>query len=346
MRVIIVPEPGRIEFAEAPMPAVGAYEALVEILTCSICSGTDSHIINDQFPMRDYPCILGHESIGRVIEVGAKVRNFKPGDLVLRPVAVRPGHKLGGYGSLFGGFAEYGIVADATAIIAETPRGQRPALPAFAAAQQIVPEDFNPNHAGAFITFKETLNFLYRLGVQPGKSLLILGSGTVGLNFTLGAKLIGAYPVITTGRRPEPLQQALAFGADAVINTAQEDLNKAVRALTNGAGVHHAVEAIGDWNVLQQGIRALADNGEIGIYGVAPDKVANMDFAGTAPSWALRFVQPKEEDVHAQVLSQAAQGFIQLERLISHVLPWEDVQQGFELVWRKEALKVVLTIRS
>ncbi len=346
MRVVIVPEPGRIEFAEAPTPSYGDYEALAEILTCSICSGTDSHIVNDQFPMRAYPCILGHESIGRVVEVGAKVRNYKQGDLVLRPVAVRPGETLGGYSSLFGGFAEFGIVADAAAIIADTPRGRRPALPAFAKAQQVVPADFNPNHAGAFITFKETLNFLYRLGVQPGRSLLILGSGTVGLNFTLGAKLIGAYPIIVTGRRADPLEQAQAFGAEIVVNTAEEELNKTVRDHTGGAGVDYAVEAIGDWDVLQEGIRTLADNGQIGIYGVAPGRSTTMDFSGTAPSWSLRFVQPKEEDVHDQVLAQVAKGLIRLDDLISHVMPWDEVQQAFELVWQKQALKVALTIQT
>jgi threonine dehydrogenase-like Zn-dependent dehydrogenase len=230
MRAAIVPEPGNIQLLEIPEPSYGEYEALVEIVACSICSGTDSHIVYDQFPMRAYPCVLGHESIGRVVEVGSAVRSFRPGDLVLRPVAVRPGEQLCGYNSMFGGFAQVGLVADAAAIIADTPRSAAPKLPPFATAQQVVPPDFDPDLAGAFITFKETLSFLYRLGVQAGKSVLILGSGTVGLSFALGARLIGAGPVIVTGRRPEPLQGALSWGADYTVNVAQEDLVPAVRS--------------------------------------------------------------------------------------------------------------------
>lgn len=79
MRVAIVPEPGRIELVYAPVPTPSEYEALVEIPTWSICSGTDTHIVHDQFPMRVYPCVLGHESIGRDIECGAAMRNLKPG---------------------------------------------------------------------------------------------------------------------------------------------------------------------------------------------------------------------------------------------------------------------------
>jgi len=344
MQVAIVPEPGRIELVDAPVPTPNEYEALVEILTCSICSGTDTHIVHDQFPMRAYPCVLGHESIGRVIECGAAVRNLKPGDLVLRPTAVRPGEALGGYHSMFGGFAEYGIVADAEAIKADTARGDAPKLPPFATAQQVVPATFDPDLAGAFITFKETLSFLLRLGVQPGRSLLILGSGTVGLSFTYAAKMIGAYPVLVTGRRPEPLQMALTFGADQVIDVSREDLVQAVKMHTQGLGVDFAVEAVGDWAVLQDGIRTLADNGHIGIYGVPPERVARLDWSGTARNWSLRFVQPKEEDVHQQVLDWLRLGLVDLHQFVTHRLAFDEINTGFDLVQRKQATKVVLRI--
>lgn len=344
MRVAIVPEPGRIELVDAPIPTPNEYEALVEILTCSICSGTDTHIVYDQFPMRAYPCVLGHESIGRIIECGAAVRNLKPGDLVLRPTAVRPGETLGGYHSMFGGFAEYGIVADAEAMREDTPRGDAPTLPPFATAQQVVPATFDPDLAGAFITFKETLNFLLRLGVQPGRSLLILGSGTVGLSFTYAAKMIGAHPVLVSGRRPEPLQTALNFGADGVIDVSREDLVQAVKMHTNGAGVDFAVEAVGDWAVLQSGIRTLADNGQIGIYGVPSGRVATLDWSGTPRNWSLRFVQPKEEDVHQQVLDWLRLGLLDLQKFISHRLSFNEINSGFDLVQRKQATKVVVRI--
>ena len=57
MRAAVVPEPGRLELVSIPEPTYGDYEALVEVLTCSICSGTDTHIVYDQFPWRAYPII-------------------------------------------------------------------------------------------------------------------------------------------------------------------------------------------------------------------------------------------------------------------------------------------------
>jgi threonine dehydrogenase-like Zn-dependent dehydrogenase len=345
MRAAVVPEPGRIEIVSVPEPVNGEYEALVEILTCSICSGTDTHIVDDQFPWRAYPCVLGHESIGRVVACGPKARSFQVGDLVLRPTAVRPGEQLGGYNSMFGSFVEVGLVADGAAIVADTPRGQTPKVPAFALAQQVVPAGFDPDLAGALITFKETLSFLQRLEVQPGRSLLILGSGTVGLSFTMSAKLIGAHPIIVTGRRAEPLQAAREFGADAVVNVKETDLTDAVRELTGGAGADFAVEAVGDWDVLQGGIRALADGGQIGIYGVPATRATALDFAGTAGNWALRFIQPKEEEVHAQVLAQMEAGLVDLRRMLSHSVSFDEIDRGFDLVRRKEATKVVVQMR-
>jgi threonine dehydrogenase-like Zn-dependent dehydrogenase len=346
MRAAVVPEPGRVELVSVPEPVYSDYEALVEVLTCSICSGTDTHIIYNQFPWRAYPCILGHESIGRVVACGPAVRSFGVGDLVLRPACVRPGETLGGYNSMFGGFAELGIVADGAAMVADTPRGQTPKLPAFALAQQVAPPDFNPDLAGALITFKETLSFLQRLGVQAGRSLLILGSGTVGLSFTLAAKLVGAYPVLVTGRRPEPLEAARRFGADVVIDTSQEKLVDAVRAATNGAGAAFAVEAVGDWEVLQSGIRALANDGQIGIYGVASTRTAQMDWSQTPGNWALRFIQPKEEEVHDQVLSQMRLGLVDVGRLVSHTVAFAELSHGIDLVRQKQATKVVVRIKG
>lgn len=342
MRAAIVPEAGRIEIVDVSEPTYGPYECLVEILRWSICSGTDRHIADGSFPGAVYPCILGHETIGRVVACGERVRNLSVGDLVLRPVAVRPGETLGGYSSTFGGFAEIGVVADAGAICDDTPRGTQPVLPAFATAQQAVPQDFDPDLVGVFITYKETLSSLYSLGVGPRSSLLILGSGPVGLNFTLAAKVIGAHPVIVTGRRREPLDRALAHGADAVINTALEDTVEAVGEHTGGAGVDFAVEAIGDWQVLQEGMRALTTDGVIGIYGVASERRAVLDWSGTAAGLTITRIRPREEEVHQQALDQLRMGLVDLKPQVSHRLPFEEIQAGMELIRQKQATKVVL----
>ena len=345
MRAIVVPRPGEAQVAEVAEPVWGEHDALVRVLTCTLCSGTDRHIVDGSFPGAVYPCLLGHETIGRVEAVGARVRHLKVGDLVLRPTAVRPGQTLSGYASFFGGFAEYGIATDARALIEDAPAGQAAPLPAFARAQQVVPGDFPVEQAGAFITYKETLSALLDLGVRPNLSLLILGSGPVALSFILAAKRIGARPVIVTGRRPEALERAMAYGADATIDVTREDLVGRVRELTGGAGAAMAVEAIGSWVAFAQAVPALAAGGLIGIYGVAPERGRlTLDLSRRPAGLTIRFIQPREEQVHDWALEQMRLGLLDLAPQITHQLPFAEIGRALALLEARQAVKVVLRL--
>ncbi len=345
MRAIVVQRPNEVSLADVAEPAMGEYEALVRVRTCTLCSGTDRHIAEGSFPGAVYPCILGHETIGQVEAVGQRVRNLKAGDLVLRPIAVRPGHILSGYASFFGGFSEIGVVADAGALLADARSGQAASLPAFSRAQQVVPAGFPLEQAGAFITYKEALSSLGELGVRPSGSLLILGSGPVALNLVLAAKRIGARPVIVTGRRSAALERALAYGADAGIDITREDLSSRVRTLTEGAGAAYAVEAIGSWPAFEQALPALAAGGVIGIYGVAPDRGRlALDVSRRPAGLTIRFLQPREQDVHAWALDQMRLGLLDLAPQVTHRLPFEEYAQALALAGSGQAVKVVLTL--
>ena len=83
MRAAVVVEPGRVELVDVPDPVPDPYQVRVQTLAGGLC-GTDRHIVAGTFYRRDYPAILGHESIGRVVELGERVRNLTLGDMVLR----------------------------------------------------------------------------------------------------------------------------------------------------------------------------------------------------------------------------------------------------------------------
>ena len=85
MKAAIIEKPGVLTVKEIPMPQVGEYDALCDLLYGATCTGTNQHLIAGRFPWPvRYPTILGHESVGRVVEVSAKVRYFKVGDLITR----------------------------------------------------------------------------------------------------------------------------------------------------------------------------------------------------------------------------------------------------------------------
>ena len=93
MKAAVVESPGILRVKDVPRPDMGPYQALVEIIACATCNSTDQKLINGTLA-KDYtnfPGILGHESIGRIIKTGDRVRNYSIGDLVVRPVAIYPG---------------------------------------------------------------------------------------------------------------------------------------------------------------------------------------------------------------------------------------------------------------
>ena len=182
MKAAILRQFGTISVEDLPKPEMGDYDALCELVYGATCTGTDSHIIQGCFPFcSPLPTIFGHESTGRVIAVGKKVRHFKEGDLVTR-VGTPP---VGGCSITWGGFAEYGIAKDHWAMKAD-------GLPASEwtdkRVNQIIPHGINARVAPMFTTWRETLSYLMRLKVNlPGSRVLIMGSGGNGLAFAAHA---------------------------------------------------------------------------------------------------------------------------------------------------------------
>lgn len=349
MKAIVVPAPGEVRIDEVPEPAPDDYRAVAQILTGTICNGTDSKIVAGQFPPgAGFPRILGHETIGRVVAVGSRVRNYRVGDLVLRAVAVPPGETLGAYSSAFGGFAERGVVIDGRAFCDDHPPSEHGRAHRWWPQQQVVPDWFDPRLAGIFITVKETLSFARDLGVGPGLSALVLGSGPVGFAFALACRLLGASPIVVLGRRAERLALAEHFGADATIDTSRQDPVAAIRALTGG-GADRVIEAVGSTELIEQAVRLVARGGEIGVYGVPPGgRRVTLDFSADASAgqYAVRFLAPREQSVHAWALGLLRAGAVDLGAFVSHELPLSEVGRGFDLLKESGTMKVVLHVNG
>src|SRR5258708_13028556 len=94
MKAAVVRGRGHIQVEAVPEPIPGAYDALVQILGCGVCTGTDQHILQGGFPwVAPYPFLLRHQSICRVFGVWPNGRYFKAGALIFRPPAGPPRSK-------------------------------------------------------------------------------------------------------------------------------------------------------------------------------------------------------------------------------------------------------------
>jgi threonine dehydrogenase-like Zn-dependent dehydrogenase len=331
MRCLVADGRGQLSVREVPRPSYNEYQALVKMESCGICRGTDTKLIHGAFKgYRSYPAILGHEGVGRVVEVGSRVTRFAVGDRVLLPFLEGV---TGGYHAAWGAFSEYAVVGDADALIRD---GKGPGHPMFSEAyyaQQVVPEDIPAVDAAMIVTFREVLSACYRFGFREGGSLVVFGAGPVGLTFIRIAKLLGLGPVIAAVNRDEKIPEALEAGADHAFNNRSHDPVSEVKRMLP-EGVDFAVDAVGDNRVIAQSMELVKYNGKICCYGVSSELKMELDWSNAAYNWSLHFVQwpskLEESQCHERIVSWIRSGELNPRDYYSDVMSFDDILQAFE----------------
>jgi aryl-alcohol dehydrogenase len=232
-----------------------ANEVLVRVIATGICQ-TDVHIKNQEYPV-PLPVVLGHEGAGIVEQVGDGVGTVQPGDhvaLSYQACGTCPSCRTGHYPYCYYGYeANFGGARlDGTnALSKENSAGKEVihghffgqssfATYALATEQNVVkvPKDvplelLGPLGCGLQTGAGAVLN---SLKVPAGSSVVILGTGTVGLAAIMAARIAGAGSIIAVDVSPQRLQLASELGATHTINGKEEDAAKRIREITvNGA---------------------------------------------------------------------------------------------------------------
>ena len=256
MKGLVVESAGQIALRDdLPLPEINEYQVLCRNVGCGICNGTDMQLIRGQMPFIQYPFVLGHEAVGQVVAVGKKVRSFREGDYILR--SALPG--LPGYHSFWGGFCEYGIADDYAARLADGVGADIET-----STRQRVPAGVDPVEATMLITLKEVASALHRLRLQPGQNVVVAGCGPVGIAMAALAKCMGAAKVALAGHHPARIAAAKRLGADLAFDTKQQPLTDTVRGYMP-EGVDLYIDAVGNPNLLMDGMRLVRQEGTIGL---------------------------------------------------------------------------------
>jgi threonine dehydrogenase-like Zn-dependent dehydrogenase len=320
---------------DLPEPEPGPYEALVEVLACGICNSTDHKIIAGEFVSGSFPILLGHESVGRVVQVGERVTHFRPGDVVLRSRLEDEHVPFVGARSCWGGFVEKALVTDMWAAKGESYN-------AFPHPQQIVPLGIPPTHAAALITLKETLSCIENSDVRPGQSLAIVGTGPVAQSLACFAHLLDIHPTVVFGRRPIWAETFARLGADDY--AAGDAFPPQVKDILARGGFDRAIEAVGARSALSRCLQVVRPSGRVNLYGIAPESEPYLPEEEADPR--VFRARVTEADMHEKLLSWVDHGRVDLGQWISHVIPWTEYQCGLDMVEHKTANKVVLQYGS
>ena len=258
MKVLICSEPGKMEYAEKPIPTPAAHELLLKINTIGIC-GTDLHAFNGNQPYFTYPRILGHE-------IGASVADANGHDhfTVGEAVTIMPYFYCGNCFScrksrtnccsnlkvagvhIDGAMQEYFCVPASSAI-------NKTGL---AAEQLAIVEPFAiGEHA------------LSRAGVNSGNRILILGAGPIGIGIALLALYRKAEVTIAD---PDPYRLDLCRTVSGLnfIDMSKENIQERIMELTEGDGAEFVFEASGNLKAIESTIGLLAHGGKIILVGI------------------------------------------------------------------------------
>ncbi len=262
------PEDLRVE--EAPRPVIGPEEALVKVLNANIC-GTDLRIYKGGH--RHYPPgavrIPGHEVVGEIAALGDKVEGYAIGQRVF--IAPNMGHgrnraTISGNNNMDPDFQAIGINLDGA--FAEYMR-----VPALAIQQgNLMPihEGVDPAVAALIEPLACVLRGQNALNVHDGDVVVVMGAGPIGILHVMLANLRGAVRVIVSEPAAGRREQALALGADRVVDPIHEDLKEVVLAASNGRGADVVIVAAPSKPAQESALDIAAIGGRINFFGGLP----------------------------------------------------------------------------
>lgn len=346
MRAALYLDAGNVIVDDVPDPKiVDPTDAVVRVVRSCVC-GSDLWAWRDTFK-RAERSRLGHEFVGIVEQVGSEVRRLRPGQLVIAPFCWGDGScsycaeglqsscpNGGGWGSpgedggqgeaLRTPFADVNLVAvpDGSA---ELPDGQLLALLSLSDVMAT------------------GLHGVRMAGVEEGSTAVVVGDGAVGLCAVLAAKEIaGAERVILLSRHEARQDLGRRFGATDIVPQRGDEAVDAVRELTNGEGVSHVVEAVGTPQAWQTALGVARDGGQVGAVGVPH----------TTPSIELKPLVIRNLGVRGGIapvgrylpdlLDRVLAGAIDPSPVFDRTLPLADVSSAYDLMDRREAIKVAL----
>jgi putative phosphonate catabolism associated alcohol dehydrogenase len=348
-----------LEIREFPIPeSIEQGAALIRVKLAGVC-GTDVHLWHGQLPI-PLPVILGHETVGVIEAMGEGLKEdwsgapLSIGDRVTWSSSIVCGEcyycritrqptrclKRKAYGisydcsqapHLLGGYADYIYLRPGTSIFK-------------------IPDEL-PTEAviGAGCALVTSLHGIERIGVGMGDTVVIQGSGPVGLAALAVARANGAARIIVIGGPEHRLKMAERFGADVCIDiskTSAEERRARVLDLTGGFGVDVVLECVGIPQAVTEGLELCRDGGRyliLGHYGDAGTIPFNPHFVTRkqltiAGSWGF---EPRHTYAALQFLGRSRDQF-PFDQLVSAPFPLEQAFEALQATAKWSTSKTVI----
>lgn len=338
-------------------------EVLVENIATGVCH-TDAFTLSGDDPEGAFPAILGHEGAGIVREVGKGVSSVEVGDHVIPlytpecrecDYCLHPKTNLcqsirmtQGKGVMPDGSSRFSINGENVLHYMGTSTFSNfTVLPEIALAK--IRKDA-PFDKVCYIGCGVTTGIgavVFDAKVEPGSTVAVFGLGGIGLNVIQGARMVGASRIIGIDINPSKVELATKFGMTDFINPKDVDnVVDAIVDLTNG-GVDYSFECIGNVDVMRQALECCHKGwGESVIIGVAGagKEISTRPFQlVTGRVWrGSAFGGARGRTDVPKIVDWYMDGKINIDDLITHKMPLEDINKAFDLMHSGESIRSVI----
>ena len=354
-------QPLEIRDVELAGPRSG--EVLVEIMATGVCH-TDAFTLSGDDPEGVFPAILGHEGAGIVRDVGEGVTSVKPGDHVIplyTPECRECNFCLHPKTNLCQAVRETqgkGVMPDGSSRFSHDGESilhymgcstfsNFTVLPEISVAK--VREDA-PFEKICYIGCGVTTGVgavVYRAKVEPGSDVVVFGLGGIGLNVVQGARMVGADKIIGVDLNRGKEKLAEKFGMTHFINP--HEVDNVVEAIfdVTGGGADYSFECIGNVEVMRQALECCHKGwGESYIIGVAGagKEISTRPFQlVTGRSWhGVAFGGARGRTDVPAIVDWYMDGRINIDDLITHTMPLDDINTAFDLMHSGESIRSVV----
>ena len=314
---------------EIPVPEIGKKEVLVSLEYVGIC-GSDVHYFHNgccgSYKVdlsEDY--MLGHECAGTIVKVGEEVEKLKVGDRV----ALEPGITCGECEQCKSG--HYNLCPDVVFLATPPVQGCNEEYIAFPENMCFKLPDNVSTKEGALI---EPLSVGFYAseqgGVKTGDTVVILGSGCIGLVTLLACKAHGAGKIIVADLVEARLQKALEIGATEVINSGKEDALKKIEELTNGRGADVVFETAGSPVTIAQTPCIVRRGGVITLVGISAKEEINYNFAQIMDKEATIKSVFRYRNIYPKAIAAVSGGAINVKGIVTHEFDLDHIQEAYD----------------
>ena len=338
MRGTILYGPGDVRFEERPDPTiVEPTDAILRVSAACVC-GSDLWPYRGIAPITE-PTPMGHEYVGIVEEVGSEVKQIKPGQFVVgsfwasdntceicqagyqsRCVDARP---MGAEGAQAGWLRV--PLADGTLV----------------ATPELPPDDLIPSLLSASDVLGTGWFGADAAAAGPGKTVVVVGDGAVGLCAVVAARQMGAERIIAMSRHEDRQKLALEFGATDIVTERGEEGVAKIKELTGGLGAHSVVEAVGTEESMRQAIRSTRAGGHVGFVGVFHD----LQLPAMELFWSTVHLHGGPAPVRRylpELLDLSWSRKINPGKVFDLTLPLEQAAEGYRAMDERRAIKALL----